>query len=304
MNHNDLEIKDPENTDDLILPKKSRRIPSDDLIRQYLMDIGNIPLLDKHEEAKLSKIIKTNDPETSIHKIAKNKLIRSNVKLVISIAKKHSYKGLPLLDLIQEGNLGLIRAAEKFDADKGFRFSTYATWWIRQAISRAVADKSRSIRIPVHMHESMNQYSRMFNKLQQKYNRDPNIQEMAVALKTSPKKISSIKSARKIMLSLDMPLGNDEGCGFLIDTIEDSIDQLEEENVDNKIMKKQANEILNQLTPREATILKLTTGFDDGITRSIDEVAKLFGVTKDRIKQIEVNANQSLQIKSKKFMVK
>lgn len=279
-----------------IIKRKDRPLPANDLIKQYLLEIGKIPLLTKQDEATLSRAIKSSTGLT--YQIAKNKLVKANLRLVVSIAKKYAYRGLPLLDLIQEGNFGLIRAAEKFDAEKGFRFSTYATWWIRQTINRSIADKSRLVRVPVHMHESINQYHRMIASLTLKLNRKPRYFELAEALKCTVKKIKDIVAANKIMLSLDVPLTDELGAGLLVDTIASDPSYEPEEEVTNKFMRQSAIQILNTLTPREAVILKLRNGFDDGISRPLQELAKLFGVSVERIRQIEINALEHIKRKN------
>lgn len=265
---------------------------SDDSVRMYLREIGRYPLLTGPDEVRLAKAIERGD------KAAKRRLAEANLRLVVSIAKKYIGRGLTLLDLIQEGNLGLHRAVEKFDYKKGFKFSTYATWWIRQAITRAIADQARTIRIPVHMVETINRYMRTQRELQQELGREPTHDELAKKLGVDLEKLEHIMKISQETVSLESPVG-DEGDSSLGEFIEDKNTISPEEQAIYELMKGHVEESLAILTPREQKILRMRFGLepDQGIgrTHTLEEVGKEFGVTRERIRQIEAKALQKLK---------
>lgn len=262
---------------------------SEDSVRMYLREIGQYPLLSPAEEVSLAKRIERGD------KSAKRRLAEANLRLVVSIAKKYIGRGLSLLDLIQEGNLGLQRAVEKFDYKKGFKFSTYATWWIRQAITRAIADQARTIRIPVHMVETINRYMRTQRELQQELGREPTNEELAAKLGVDTDKLEHITRISQETVSLESPVG-DEGDSTLGEFIEDKQAMSPEEQAIYQLMKGHVNESLVILTPREQKILRMRFGLDEGArTHTLEEVGKEFGVTRERIRQIEAKALQKLK---------
>jgi RNA polymerase primary sigma factor len=262
---------------------------SDDSVRMYLREIGRIPLLKTEEEIRLAKRIEANDEN------AKRKLAEANLRLVVSIAKKYIGRGLTLLDLIQEGNTGLLRAVEKFDYHKGYKFSTYATWWIRQAITRAIADQARTIRIPVHMVETINKLIRVQRQLLQDLGRTPLPEEIAAEMDMPVEKVEHIIKISQETVSLEAPVGEEED-SKLGDFIEDKISISPEENAIYQLMKGHVGESLNFLAPREQKILKMRFGLDDGgRTHTLEEVGKEFGVTRERIRQIEAKALQKLK---------
>ena len=265
---------------------------SEDSVRMYLREIGQYPLLTGDEEIKLAKRIERND------KAAKRKLAEANLRLVVSIAKKYIGRGLTLLDLIQEGNLGLHRAVEKFDYKKGFKFSTYATWWIRQAITRAIADQARTIRIPVHMVETINRYMRTQRELQQELGREPTHEELAAKLGVDLEKLEHIMKISQETVSLESPVG-EENDSTLGEFIEDKTTISPEEQAIYQLMKGHVEESLSVLTPREQKILRMRFGLDHdenaGRTHTLEEVGKEFGVTRERIRQIEAKALQKLK---------
>jgi RNA polymerase primary sigma factor len=265
---------------------------SEDSVRMYLREIGQYPLLSASEEVRLAKRIERGD------RSAKRQLAEANLRLVVSIAKKYIGRGLTLLDLIQEGNLGLHRAVEKFDYKKGFKFSTYATWWIRQAITRAIADQARTIRIPVHMVETINRYMRTQRELQQELGREPNNEELAKKLGVDMEKLEHIMKISQETVSLEAPVGeeNDSNLG---DFIEDKNAVSPEEQAIYQLMKGHVEDSLSILTPREQKILRMRFGLDSGDTsgrtHTLEEVGKEFGVTRERIRQIEAKALQKLK---------
>ena len=265
---------------------------SDDSVRMYLREIGKYPLLTGPDEVRLAKRIERGD------KAAKRRLAEANLRLVVSIAKKYIGRGLTLLDLIQEGNLGLHRAVEKFDYKKGFKFSTYATWWIRQAITRAIADQARTIRIPVHMVETINRYMRTQRELQQELGREPTHEELAKKLEVNIEKLEHIMKISQETVSLESPVG-DEGDSSLGEFIEDKNTISPEEQAIYQLMKGHVEESLAILTPREQKILRMRFGLDPdqgvGRTHTLEEVGKEFGVTRERIRQIEAKALQKLK---------
>jgi len=262
---------------------------SDDSVRMYLREIGQIPLLSTEEEIRLAKRIEVGDEN------AKRKLAEANLRLVVSIAKKYIGRGLSLLDLIQEGNTGLLRAVEKFDFHKGFKFSTYATWWIRQAITRAIADQARTIRIPVHMVETINKLIRVQRQLVQDLGREPLPEEIAAELQMPVDKVEHIIKISQETVSLEAPVGEEED-SKLGDFIEDKVSLSPEESAIYELMKGHVGESLVNLAPREQKILKMRFGLEEGgRTHTLEEVGKEFGVTRERIRQIEAKALQKLK---------
>ena len=268
---------------DLEMPKN---VAIDDPVRLYLREIGRIKLLSANEEIELArKILEGGTPGA----IAKRKLVQANLRLVVSIAKKYVGRGMLFLDLIQEGNLGLIRAAEKFDHERGFKFSTYATWWIRQAITRAIADHARTIRIPVHMVETINKLKKVTRKLAQDLSRKPTEDELAAEMNVSISKLREIIKIAQEPLSLETPIGKEED-SRLGDFIEDKEADAPVKMVASELLKEDLAEVLCTLSPRERDVLRLRFGMDDGRQRTLEEVGQLFGVTRERIRQIEAKA--------------
>lgn len=261
---------------------------SDDSVRMYLREIGRVPLLSADEEMRLAKRIVSGD------RVAKKKLAEANLRLVVSIAKKYIGRGLSLLDLIQEGNTGLLRAVEKFDHRKGYKFSTYATWWIRQAITRAIADHARTIRIPVHMVETINKMIRVQRQLVQELGREPTVDEIAKEMNVAKNKVEHIMKISQETVSLESPVGEEED-SKLGDFIEDKESLSPEEVTIRSMMKGDLDEFLQHLLPREQKILKMRFGIEDGRTHTLEEVGKEFGVTRERIRQIEAKALQKLK---------
>jgi RNA polymerase primary sigma factor len=269
----------------------------DDPVRMYLKEIGKVPLLTPEEEIELAKRMEKGDEE------AKRKLIEANLRLVVSIAKKYVGRGMLFLDLIQEGNLGLIRAVEKFDWRKGYKFSTYATWWIRQAITRALADQARTIRIPVHMVETINKLSRVSRQLLQELGREPTAEEIGEVLKIPPERVREIIKIAQEPISLETPIGEEED-SHLGDFIEDQEAQAPAEAASFTMLKEQLSSVLETLTPRERKVLKLRFGLDDGRPRTLEEVGREFGVTRERIRQIEAKALRKLRHPSRSKRLK
>lgn len=262
---------------------------ADDSVRLYLREIGKIPLLNAEEELALAKKVVAGD------KRAKDKMAEANMRLVVSIAKRYSGRGLDFLDLIQEGNTGLLRAVEKFDPDKGFKFSTYATWWIRQAITRAIADQARTIRIPVHMVETINKLLRTQRRLTQELNREPTNDEIAAAMEMTVDKVEHIMKIKQEISSLDASVRDDEEDSVLGDFIEDEDTVTPEESATGQLLKEQVKQILGTLTEREQKILKLRFGLEDGKSHTLEEVGQEFSVTRERIRQIEAKALTKLR---------
>ena len=263
-------------------------ISVDDPVRMYLREIGKIPLLTFDEELNLAKRILEGDEE------AKQKLAESNLRLVVSIAKKYVGRGMLFLDLIQEGNMGLIKAVEKFDYTKGFKFSTYATWWIRQAITRAIADQARTIRIPVHMVETINKLIRTSRNLLQQLGREPTPEEIAKEMEIPVEKVVEIQKIAQDPVSLETPIGEEED-SHLGDFIQDEDSPAPHDAASYTLLKEQLEEVMNTLTPREAKVLKLRFGLEDGKSRTLEEVGKEFNVTRERIRQIEAKALRKLR---------
>jgi RNA polymerase primary sigma factor len=261
---------------------------TEDSVRLYLREIGRVKMIKPDEEIELARMIAKGDGE------AKKKLIQANLRLVISIAKKYVNRGLPFQDLIQEGNLGLIRAAEKFDHTKGFKFSTYATWWIRQAISRGLADKSRTIRVPVHMVESINKLKKNSARLAQELGRKPTEQELSLALDIPVGKVQEIMAADREPVSMEMPLNRDDET-YIGDLIEDNEATRPDATTAEELMRQDLSRMLSQLTPRERDIMHLRYGLEDGRQRTLEEVGRLFNITRERVRQIEHKAFRKLR---------
>ena len=261
---------------------------ADDSVRLYLREIGRVPLLSGEEEVELAKRIMKGD------KAAKDKMVEANLRLVVSIAKKYIGRGLDLLDLIQEGSAGLLRAVEKFDYTKGFKFSTYATWWIRQAITRAIADQARTIRIPVHMVETINKLIRTQRRLVQELGREPLPEEIAAEMEMDVEKVNHIIKIKQDIVSLEAPVG-EEADSTLGDFIEDEDSVSPEDAATYQLLKEQVNSVLALLTPREQKILRMRFGLEDGRSHTLEEVGQEFGVTRERIRQIEAKALAKLR---------
>ena len=265
---------------------------SDDPVRLYLKEIGKYPLLTTEEEIALAKQIAEGTPEEQA--AAKKKLSEANLRLVVSIAKRYVGRGMQFLDLIQEGNLGLIKAAEKFDYTKGYKFSTYATWWVRQAITRAIADQARTIRIPVHMVETINKLIRVNRQLAQELGRDPTPAEIAKEMGISESKVREIIKIAQEPVSLETPIGEEED-SHLGDFIEDENAPAPAEVASNAMMREQLQEVLHTLTPREEKVIRLRFGLEDGQAHTLEEVGKEFNVTRERIRQIEAKALRKIR---------
>ncbi len=270
---------------DLSLPKG---ISIDDPVRMYLKEIGKIPLLKPHEEVEYAKRMNDGD------EIAKQRLVEANLRLVVSIAKRYVGRGMLFLDLIQEGNLGLIKAVEKFDYTKGYKFSTYATWWIRQAITRAIADQARTIRIPVHMVETINKLIRVSRQLLQELGRDPKPEEIAKEMDMTEEKVREIMKIAQDPVSLETPIGEEED-SHLGDFIPDDDAPAPAEAAAYSLLKEQIEDVLDSLNEREQKVLKLRFGLKDGRARTLEEVGKEFDVTRERIRQIEAKALRKLR---------
>lgn len=279
---------------DLSIPEG---ISIDDPVRMYLKEIGRVPLLSAEEEITLAKRMENGDDE------AKRRLAEANLRLVVSIAKRYVGRGMLFLDLIQEGNLGLIKAVEKFDYNKGYKFSTYATWWIRQAITRAIADQARTIRIPVHMVETINKLIRVSRQLLQELGREPAPEEIAKEMDISVERVREIMKIAQEPVSLETPIGEEED-SHLGDFIEDQDAPAPAEAASFMLLKEQLEEVLETLTPREEKVLRLRFGLDDGRARTLEEVGQNFGVTRERIRQIEAKALRKLRHPSRSKKLK
>ena len=296
------EIGDLTQDDDIDLSDEALEVSNlkgisiDDHVKMYLKEIGKVPLLDPDEELKLAKLMSEGNA------MARKRLSEANLRLVVSIAKRYVGRGMLFLDLIQEGNLGLIKAVEKFDYKKGYKFSTYATWWIRQAITRAIADQARTIRIPVHMVETINKLIRVSRQLVQELGRDPHPNEIAKELNMSIDKVREIMKIAQEPISLETPIGEEED-SHLGDFIPDDDAPAPSEAASFMLLKEQLGEVLNTLTSREAMVLRLRFGLDDGRARTLEEVGKEFNVTRERIRQIEAKALRKLRhpSRSKRF---
>ena len=287
----DLESEEEFSDEDLAITADNVDQFADDTVRLYLREIGKIPLLKPEEEHELAMKILKGD------KKAKNKMVESNMRLVVSIAKRYSGRGLDLLDLIQEGNTGLLRAVEKFDPDKGFKFSTYATWWIRQAITRAIADQARTIRIPVHMVETINKVLRATRKLTNELNREPTTDEIAKEIGMEPEKVDYVMKIKQDIASLDATVGKDgdDEDSVLGDFVEDEDRESPEDAAANQLLKEQIAQILTTLSEREQKIIKLRFGIGGGRPHTLEEVGAEFSVTRERIRQIEAKALSKLR---------
>ena len=273
---------------DKLLQKIMNEVNIDDSVKMYLKDIGKVPLLSAEEELQLAKEMAEGNAE------AKEKLINANLRLVVSIAKRYVGRGMSFLDLIQEGNLGLMKAVDKFDYTKGFKFSTYATWWIRQAITRSIADQARTIRIPVHMVETINKLIKISRALLQKYGREPTQAEIAEAMGISEARVVEIQKIAQDPVSLETPIGEEDD-SHLGDFIEDTSATAPIDAAEANMLKEQVNEILGTLAPREAMVLILRYGLRDNRPRTLEEVGKVFNVTRERIRQIEAKALRRLK---------
>ena len=283
--------------DDLSLPPG---IKINDPVRMYLKEIGRVPLLGADDEVELAKKIEKGGAEAEE---AKKRLAEANLRLVVSIAKRYVGRGMLFLDLIQEGNMGLLKAVEKFDHMKGFKFSTYATWWIRQAITRAIADQARTIRIPVHMVETINKLIRVSRQLLQEYGREPTPEEIAEHMDLSVDKVREIMKIAQEPVSLETPIGEEDD-SHLGDFIEDQEALAPADAAAYELLKEQLEDVLDTLTEREENVLRLRFGLDDGRTRTLEEVGKVFGVTRERIRQIEAKALRKLRHPSRSKRLK
>ncbi|MFZ2125961.1 MAG: RNA polymerase sigma factor RpoD [Candidatus Microsaccharimonas sp.] len=286
----DLEEEEAEDVD-LLSQDQYFDDASDDSVRLYLREIGKIPLLNAEEELALAKKVVEGD------KRSKDKMAEANMRLVVSIAKRYSGRGLDFLDLIQEGNTGLLRAVEKFDPEKGFKFSTYATWWIRQAITRAIADQARTIRIPVHMVETINKLLRTQRRMTQELNREPTIEELGKELEMEPEKVEYVMKIKQDITSLDAGVGRDgdDEDSVLRDFIEDEDSATPEESAASQLLKEQVQSILSTLSDREQKIIKMRFGLENGKSHTLEEVGQEFAVTRERIRQIEAKALAKLR---------
>ena len=292
-----IQIVDETQRDKELFEQALADIGLDDPVKMYLKDIGRVPLLTAEEEVDLAKRMQENDVS------AKKRLSEANLRLVVSIAKRYVGRGMLFLDLIQEGNLGLMKAVEKFDYQKGFKFSTYATWWIRQSITRAIADQARTIRIPVHMVETINKLTKVQRVLLQELGREPTTEEMAEALGVPVEKVHEILRIAQDPVSLETPIGEEED-SHLGDFIEDEKAITPNDSVAATMLKEQLFGVLDTLTPREEKVLRLRYGIDDGKPRTLEEVGKEFNVTRERIRQIEAKALRKLRHPSRSKKLK
>ena len=288
----DADVTPDEVNDDIEKLLADEGVAVDDPVRMYLKDIGRIPLLNQEREQQLSELIAQGDEK------AKNELVEANLRLVVSIAKRYVGKGIFFLDLIQEGNLGLMKAVDKFDYTKGYKFSTYATWWIRQSITRAIADQARTIRIPVHMVETIHKVSRTSRQLLQELGREPTIEEISAELGMNPDKVRDIIKTAQEPVSLETPVGEEEDT-HLSDFIPDDSSPTPSEAVSFQLLKEQLDKVLHTLSPREEMVIKLRFGFDDGRPRTLEEVGSVFNITRERIRQIEAKALRKLRHQSR-----
>ncbi|MBA2869859.1 RNA polymerase primary sigma factor [Anoxybacillus calidus] len=293
----DLDVLDKEEEFDLNDLTVPPGVKINDPVRMYLKEIGRVPLLSAEEEIELAKRIEQGDEE------AKRRLAEANLRLVVSIAKRYVGRGMLFLDLIQEGNMGLLKAVEKFDYRKGYKFSTYATWWIRQAITRAIADQARTIRIPVHMVETINKLIRVQRQLLQDLGREPSPEEIAEEMDLTPEKVREILKIAQEPVSLETPIGEEDD-SHLGDFIEDQEATSPSEHAAYELLKEQLEDVLDTLTDREENVLRLRFGLDDGRTRTLEEVGKVFGVTRERIRQIEAKALRKLRHPSRSKRLK
>lgn len=285
------------NSEDLEVALSAEGINIDDPVKVYLKEIGRVPLLSSEEEIDLATRMALGDP------YARKRLSEANLRLVVSIAKRYVGRGMQFLDLIQEGNLGLIKAVEKFDHTKGFKFSTYATWWIRQAITRAIADQARTIRIPVHMVETINKVKKVSSQLLHKNGHEPTAEEISIELDMPVEKVREIMRVAQEPVSLETPIGEEED-SHLGDFIEDAEAPAPAEAASHTLLKEQLGEVLQTLTPREEKVLRLRFGLEDGRSRTLEEVGKEFNVTRERIRQIEAKALRKLRHPSRSKKLK
>lgn len=292
-----IEIVDEDERDKELFEQALRDVGLDDPVKMYLKDIGRVPLLSADEEIELARKMQEGD------EVAKQRLSEANLRLVVSIAKRYVGRGMLFLDLIQEGNLGLMKAVEKFDYQKGFKFSTYATWWIRQAITRAIADQARTIRIPVHMVETINKLTRVSRLLLQQLGREPTPSEIAKEMNVSEERVREIQKIAQDPVSLATPIGEEED-SHLEDFIEDTTATTPSDSVAFTLLKEQLLGVLDTLTPREEKVLRLRYGLDDGRPRTLEEVGKEFNVTRERIRQIEAKALRKLRHPSRSKVLK
>ena len=287
--------KPEELTDEELLGSNSAKV--NDPVRMYLKEIGVVPLLSNEEEKELAIAVENGDLE------AKQRLAEANLRLVVSIAKRYVGRGMPFLDLIQEGNMGLMKAVDKFDYSKGFKFSTYATWWIRQAITRAIADQARTIRIPVHMVETINKLVREQRNLLQELGQDPTPEQIAERMDMTPDKVREILKIAQEPVSLETPIGEEDD-SHLGDFIEDEVIENPVDYTTRVVLREQLDEVLDTLTDREENVLRLRFGLDDGKMRTLEDVGKVFNVTRERIRQIEAKALRKLRHPSRSKQLK
>ena len=297
LNNNSIGINKVKEYDISLEGSSNNLVKLDDSMKIYLKEIGKIPLLSRQEELDIAKRICEGD------EVAKKILVESNLRLVVSIARKYARKEMAMLDLIQEGTLGLIRAAEKFDYTKGFKFSTYATWWIKQGITRAIADQARTIRIPVHMVETINKLIRVSRQLLQELGRDPKPEEIAKEMEMSEEKVREIMKIAQDPVSLETPIGEEED-SHLGDFIKDERNVSPEEYATNELLKDEISNVLLTLTEREEKVIRLRFGLEDGKSRTLEEVGQMFGVTRERIRQIEAKALRKLRHPSRSRKLK
>ncbi|MBQ8395089.1 MAG: RNA polymerase sigma factor RpoD [Clostridia bacterium] len=292
-----IQIVDEDQRDRELFEQALSDIGLDDPVKMYLKDIGRVPLLSAEEEVELAKRMQEND------EAAKKRLSEANLRLVVSIAKRYVGRGMLFLDLIQEGNLGLMKAVEKFDYQKGFKFSTYATWWIRQSITRAIADQARTIRIPVHMVETINKLTRVQRVLLQELGREPTPAEIAEKMGVTEDRVREIQKIAQDPVSLETPIGEEED-SHLGDFLEDDKTKTPSDSVAFTMLKEQLLGVLDTLTPREEKVLRLRYGIDDGKPRTLEEVGREFNVTRERIRQIEAKALRKLRHPSRSKKLK
>ena len=297
MSEAGIQVVDEDQRDKELFEQALADIGLDDPVKMYLKDIGRVPLLSAEEEVDLAKRMQEND------EAAKKRLSEANLRLVVSIAKRYVGRGMLFLDLIQEGNLGLMKAVEKFDYQKGFKFSTYATWWIRQSITRAIADQARTIRIPVHMVETINKLTRVQRVLLQEFGREPTPSEIAEKMGVTEERVREIQKIAQDPVSLETPIGEEED-SHLGDFIEDEKTTTPSDSVAFTMLKEQLLGVLDTLTPREEKVLRLRYGIDDGKPRTLEEVGREFNVTRERIRQIEAKALRKLRHPSRSKKLK
>lgn len=292
-----IQIVDEDERERQLFDQALAEIGLDDPVKMYLKDIGRVPLLSADDEIELARLMQEGDPA------ARKRLSEANLRLVVSIAKRYVGRGMLFLDLIQEGNLGLMKAVEKFDYQKGFKFSTYATWWIRQSITRAIADQARTIRIPVHMVETINKLTRVQRLLLQEFGREPTSAEIAEKMGVTEERVCEIQKIAQDPVSLETPIGEEED-SHLGDFIEDEKTVTPSDSVSFRMLKEQLLRVLDTLTPREEKVLRLRYGLDDGKPRTLEEVGKEFNVTRERIRQIEAKALRKLRHPSRSKKLK